>query len=197
MSVVLNMNCTKSSTKIHLLAKECLFGNKRATSSVFRDVIGLYELDHVAIAAVNKKQEIIFLSHTPSMEYNLITSDLWRYDGSYLPSFYGEPDCVEWRALYDSSHFHELTHIKQVKTGFTEGISVSVKHEDIHLIFSFATKSKDASAEDTLYHQQKQLTQIGWYCFQRFTDILASYLGVSSRPSYLKLVVNNEGAHRV
>lgn len=201
MDIAAHMDLIKSNCTIHPMADVFLFEHKRAVSRVFRDIIGHCEVNHLSIALINDQNEIIFLSYTPSMEYNLIQSGLWAYDGTYHPDFYKASSCKHWDGLYHSNRYHDLVHLKQIRTGFKAGVSISTEIDNLFIVYSFATKSNTASAATQLLYKRVRLTQMGWYCLQKLSKFISPYIipeiknGNNQRPSHIKLIVNNQVHH--
>ncbi len=192
MDVINKYHCTP-----HLNAETLLFKHKRVALGVFRDVIGINEIDHISIACINMNDEVIFISHTPSIEYNLITSGLWVYDMAYHFDFYKNNNNQYWDQLYHHTKLAELTNIKQTTHQFSSGFSIPIKQDNCHLIYSFATKSKDAHSKSFFCDKQDELVKIGHYCFHKLATIFLpndfdqKRASVVSSNRYLKLVVNN------
>lgn len=187
-------------SSIHPLAEKLLFEHKRVVSRIFRDVIGLYQLAHFSITLINRQNEMVFLSYTPSIEYNLITSGLWSSDLSYHPNFYLNQAAKLWHELYLPHEYDGLLQIKQVQTGLSMGIAIPVQHEHFSLVYSCATASKDPNIAMELYQQQEALKDVGSYCFQKLSPLLTSLSLPALIPSqsedkiplpYIKLVVKN------
>lgn len=193
MDVVCNPLC-----KPHALAENVLFKHKRQALSVFSDVIGMCEIDHISIACINSASEAVFLSHTPSIEYHLMASELWQYDLLNHADFYRDNQSRLWSELYHTHKYFELNDIKQVRHGFLAGFSIPVKHNDCYLVYSFATRSQDINPSLFFYEQQHELVKMGHYCFNRLSEILLAHtFNDKSAPliklnQHLKLVVNNK-----
>ncbi len=63
---------------------DVLFAFKSKVSSVFRDVMGIHEIDHLAFTRINKNKQILTLSSTLALEFNLFSSLLWQYAKTYF-----------------------------------------------------------------------------------------------------------------
>ena len=162
---------------IHPHARELLFQHKRVVSRVYRDVLGLHEIDHIAITSLNKNYQLSFLSHTPALEYNLIQTGLWMHDASYHPSFLSQHKAQAWPSLYAPMHRKPLINLKQIKTNIRAGLSIPDARQTRLLMFSFGTCSKHPDAASRLLDKAPELLQIGYYCFHQL-----SYLFLSSKP---------------
>lgn len=158
----------------HPQAENLLFQNKRDLLTVFSDVIGTYELAHLSITCISQTNEVVFLSHTPSIEYNLITSGLWKYDLSYDPLFYKSNQSRLWGELYDLDKYPDLHHLKQTKNQFSFGFSIPIKRDGFYLIYSFATKVRHINPHLFFFDKQNELIKMGNYCFNKLKHIVFS-----------------------
>lgn len=189
---MLSSKCT-----IHPQAVDFLFEYKRKVSRQFRNVLGLCEVDHAAITFINSKFELLFLSFTPSIEFNLINSGLWRYDDNYCPDFFMQEKGKFWHELYHQDKFSRLANIKQITTGYSTGISIPAKFNDGYIIYSFALKSSDPKDQITLYEKQNELIKMGRYCLNKIEAVLPlhhilNHVSEKKKNNHLKLVINNK-----
>ncbi|HBI21972.1 MAG TPA: hypothetical protein DDY37_05230 [Legionella sp.] len=179
----MNTPCTP-----HPLAHPILFKHKRAILSVFRDVIGINDIDHLSIACITHTNEVMFLSHTPSIEYHLMTSPLWSYDLLHTPHFYKNDDAKSWSELYHPDQYADLHAIKQAKHGFTTGFSIPIKRHGMHLVYSFATKSPNIHSNVFCLEKHDEFLRLGHYCFNQLSYLVLPH---SAPRPHVKLVVNN------
>ena len=182
--------------KVHPQAEIFLFEHKRKASRFFRDVIGLCEVDHAAISIINNRNEIFFLSFTPSIEYQLMIFNLWQHDTSFKPEFYTNDQGEYWNKLYSNEKQHELIKIKQLNTKLQAGISIPRKIQGGYVIYSFAVKSSNPITWQMLYDKQDKLAKMGQYCLNQLFEAIPLHhmlyqQSVKQSGSHLKLVVNN------
>lgn len=156
-------SCETYAPHPHLL--ETLFAFKKKVSSVFRDVLGIYEINHIAITQVTKSKQLISLSSTPAMEFNLFNSGLWRYDRSYDPQWFSLANPELWSSLYDASRYDELYYLKQIKHHYALGLSMATTLNEQTLIYSLASHKADAETQDVFTHLHADFYKIGHYCF--------------------------------
>ena len=181
--------------KPHPLAESLLFKHKRDVLAVFNHVIGRYELAHLSIACINQANEVIFLSHTPSIEYHLMASELWKDDLSLDPLFYKNHQSKLWGELYTKDKYHELYHLKQTKNQFSFGFSIPLKRDGFYVIYSFATKAQHINPYLFFFDKQSILITIGNYCFNQLKSIvLPALLNETQqkigRSRHLSLIIN-------
>ena len=192
MDAIQNTHCTP-----HPLAYRFLFEHKRETLRVFRDVVGYVNLDHISIAYINLDNDVIFLSHTPSLEYNLIHSGLWAYDLSYCAQFYHNHQSMYWEQLYDQGKYNKLLYLKQQRYHFTTGFSIPIQKGPISLIYSFATQSQSVDAMHLFLEKQPTLIELGDYCFNQLEKLISPFsytnprIGKPRCKHSLKLVISN------
>ena len=158
------MNIIKQEITPHSNFFDTLFAYKGKVSSVFKDVLGLYEINHIAISHINNNLELLSFSSTPSLEFNLFNSNLWRYDKTYQPNWYSSCTLSPWQSLYASERYDELYYLKQIKHHFPLGISIAVKLANCHVIYSIASHTGCQHAREAFENQHDNFYKIGQYC---------------------------------
>lgn len=154
---------------LHPKALQALFTNKRETLRVFREIIGLFDIDHISIAYISERQELSFFSYTPSIEYHLIKWQLWQYDHAYQADFYQHQQNRLWAQLYHPRYIHELKYIKEQRNHLYHGFSISRPLATCYCIYSYATKS----AHTRFTPSDPIFIDIGDYCTTRLLPLLA------------------------
>lgn len=139
---------------------ETLFAYKSNVSAVFKDVLGLNDISHIAVSYINNQHQLLSLSSTPSLEFNLFSSPLWRFDKTYQSQWYGLCKPSTWQALYTPKRYDELYYLKQVKHRYPVGLSMATQSVDAHIIYSLASHHVLALTEG----QYEDLYKIGAYC---------------------------------
>lgn len=166
------MDSTQQDITLHSDWIETLFAHKAKTRSVFHDVLGIHEINHIAIAYINIDQTLLTFSSTPSIEYNLFRSPLWQLDKCYHPVWFTRCESAFWQTLYDPARYDELYYIKQTKPQYPLGLSLASKMADGHIIYSFASKTDSEYTRDLFNTQQNELHQIGQYCALQLLPLL-------------------------
>ena len=149
---------------LHPQLLEFLFAFKSKVSAVFKDVLGIHEIDHLAITRINKHNELLILSSSPSMEYNLFSSSLWQYDHSYDLQWVKLGTQAYWQTLYEQTRYDELYYLKQIKNALPIGLSLAAKLNDDHVIYSLASKKSCPHTHELFATQQEDFYKIGQYC---------------------------------
>lgn len=167
-------NC-RNEVMLHPELLEVLFMFKSKVSSVFRDVLGIHEIDHVAFARISEHNQLLVLSSTPAMEFNLFSSVLWRYDKTYQPQWF--QTCMQdyWQNLYLHSRYDELYYLKQIKHAYSIGLSLAAKMGEEYYIYSLASRKSCAHTRELFAHQHEDFYKIGQYCSNNLIQLLNSY----------------------
>ncbi len=155
---------TDKATSLHPNLVEVLFANKNEVSQVFNDVLGLYGISHIALSHIDNNKQLLALSSTPSLEFNLFNSYLWRYDKTYQHSWYSLCTIASWQSLYSAEHYDDLYYMKQIKHAYSLGFSFAVKQPSHHVIFSFASDNNCQQAREIFTSQHDNFYKIGQYC---------------------------------
>ena len=158
------MDNSRNHLASHPKLLEVLFAFKSKVSSTFRDVLGIHEINHIAIARINKHNELLILSSTPAMEFNLFSSSLWRHDQSYNPNWFNLKTQAYWQTLYNPARYDELYYLKQIKHSFPLGLSLAAKIDDDKVIFSLASHRSCPHTRELFSTQQEDFYKIGQYC---------------------------------
>jgi len=160
------MENNSENIKIHPYFIETLFGYKSKMFRVFRDVLGIHEINHISITRVNSQGQLLVLSSTPAMEFNLFTSNLWRFDNSYNSEWFYSCLQAEWRSLYAPERYDELYYLKQIKHQLPLGQSLAARQANNHYIYSIASKRESPDAQDIFHASRDNFYKIGQYCTQ-------------------------------
>ena len=151
---------------------ERLFTHKRYVFQVFSDILGLYGIDHVAITYINKKQEILTLSSTPALEFNLFKSQFWRFDQTYQARWYQQCSSASWDMLYDKPHVDVLYYLKQIKPRYPFGFSLAHAYAHGHMIYSLASHGQTPRTREQFKTEHAHFGTIGHYCTQSLFPLL-------------------------
>ena len=148
----------------HPHLEDILFTFRNKVSRIYREVLGLFEVNHIAISHINEKQELSIFSSTPALEYNLFKSGLWRFDKTYQPPWFTLCTQATWQSLYEEDRYDELYYIKQAKYRYPIGISLAAKLTDAYVIYSFASNKTCDHTQNIFKENHDDLYKIGQYC---------------------------------
>lgn len=143
---------------------ERLFSHKSHVDRVFKDVLGLYDIHHIAVTHITEKQELLTFSSTPALEFNLFNSPLWQFDKTYHPNWYHQCTHADWQSLYMPEQFDALYYLKQIKPQYSNGLSLATNSDDRFAIYSFASQKHTENARFIFNDQIEHLYTIGAYC---------------------------------
>lgn len=158
----------KKNVSLHPYAIDALFAYQNQTSRIFKDVIGLHHLHHIAVSHINDDNQLFTLSSTPSLEFNLFNSPLWQFDRAYHPTWYSLCTSASWDSLYLTEHYEELYQLKQAPYHYVNGISLAAPFAKGYLIFSMATHNK---LHRVFEGQEEHLYKIGEYCWNLLSPL--------------------------
>ncbi|WP_207384177.1 hypothetical protein [Legionella nagasakiensis] len=182
------MEHVRKETILHPGLLDILFAYKSKVSSIFRDVLGIHEISHIAISYVNADNELLSLSSTPALEFNLFNSNLWRYDQTYQADWYQLCTQANWQSLYTAIRYDELYYIKQIKHRYPLGLSLAAKLDSAYLIYSIASHKNCIHTQEMFAQEHDSFYKIGQYCTNMLLPLFLEHkhsysLGIQSRTS--------------
>lgn len=154
---------------------EALFAFRSKVSAVFRDVLGIHEIHHMALTRIDSANRILTFSSTPAMEFNLFNSNLWRFDHTYHPDWFTTCSQADWKSLYNTGRFDELYYLKQIRHSYPLGNSLAAKLENHFFIYSFASHSGCAKTQELFNHCCDNFYKIGQYCGNLLAPLFQEY----------------------
>ena len=163
---------TQQDISLHSQLLNKLFAHKSRTRAVFGEVLGLYEIHYLSVAYVNQKRELLVLSSTPSLDYNLFSSPLWRLDKTYSPSWFEQCGQASWQSLYSAERYDELYYIKQVKSRYPLGLSMAAKLDNQYVIYSIASRIDLEYTRELFATHHDDFYKIGQYCTMHLLSLL-------------------------
>lgn len=149
---------------IHPRFFETLFADKRFVSGVFNDVLGLYQINHIAITRIDSSQQLLTFSSKPALEFNLFNSKLWWFDKTYDPQWFRLCTHANWQSLYQAKHYDELYHTKQIRHHLSNTLSLVSCQKDSYYIYSIASIDTSELTKNLFINNPHDFYQIGHYC---------------------------------
>lgn len=159
----------------HPFFLEALFTFKCKVSNIFREILGLHEINHIAITRINAKQEILTFSSTPALEFNLFNTNLWHFDKTYQKNWFQTLSQATWHSLYTAERYDELYYLKQIKHNYSLGYSLSARIEDIFFIYSFASMQFSSSTKEQFANNPDNFYKMGQYCTNQLIPLFTHY----------------------
>ena len=151
---------------------EVLFAYKNTVSNIFKDVLGLYNINHIAITYIDKLNKLITFSSTPSLEFNLFKSNLWHFDKTYQNAWYTSCNPSSWQSLYLWPHYKELYQLKQIRHEYPIGLSLPANISGSNIIYSIASHKDCQRSQDIFATEHHNFYKIGQYCNKLLFPIL-------------------------
>lgn len=143
---------------------DTLFAFRRRVSSVFDDVLGIFEIRHVAITRISPDLQLSVLSSTPAMEFNLFSGNLWRFDNTFNPVWFKRCIQTNWQTLYQENRYDELYYLRQIKHQLPLGLSLSSILDDTYYIYSLASNLSCKKTQELFVNHHEEFYKIGQYC---------------------------------
>ena len=180
----------------HIL--DILFENRSFLRKILQTINGLHEINHFSITLIDPTKKAIIFSTTPSMEYNLITEEMWAIDHGAIHASL-ENDSIAWWA----SDHQKINSIKLTHNGYSLGMTMSRYAERFTILYSFATKNRGNDLQTYYRSNIHRLIDIGDYCYKLIRDLYLNYCDVYMPPKiqsfiskiypsqHLKLIINN------
>lgn len=169
-----NMDFSQRDIVPHPEILDTLFAHKSKTRTVFRDVLGIHEINHIAITRINSNNKLITLSSTPSLEYNLFNGPLWQYDLSYAPIWFSQCRHANWQSLYAPERYDELYYLKQIKPHYPLGVSIATIRNHCPVIYSLASATDSDATREIFTNKTNDLIQLGHYCMTHLSALLTA-----------------------
>lgn len=159
----------------HPLFLNALFAFKSKVSNVFKDILGLHEISHIAITRINTHHEILTFSSTPAIEFNLFNTNLWRFDQTYQPNWFLLCTQSNWQSLYSPERYDELYYLKQIKHNYPIGYSLAAKLDQVFFIYSLATNQSFNHTHELFATHHHDFYKIGQYCANMLAPLFFNY----------------------
>lgn len=164
---------------LHKEILSSLFAYKRTTRQIFEDVLGLLEINHIAISCVSSQKELLVFSSTPAIEFNLFSSKLWQFDATFSPQWFQKFSHSKWENLYNTAYYDDLIYLKQIKHGFVLNKSLAGKLAERIFIYSFASKKNSPFVTEIFANKTSEFYQIGQYCSNLLQPIFDDLFNLS------------------
>lgn len=165
---------------LHPQARDLLFKYYSVIAKIFRDVLGLLEIDYMAIALLTPKDELLFFSSKPGIEWEMIEHDLWLSDARFQYEFFQQEQVQVW---------------DQRPSDYCIGLSISSIFDEYRVIYTFASKFNDEATRTKIHNNIAMLIRMGRFCLKNILDEIPFFGKKSNlvqQNAQLKLVINNK-----
>lgn len=181
--------------KLHPDVKEISFMHQYAIQNVFRqkshNILGIH---YLSLMIINADNLLTVYSTCPSLEFNMLDTTLWHYDGIFSTENHRNGEFFYWDDLYADCMKNTLIREKEKKYGFTFGFYLTRKINSHFVIYSFATKNQI----DRVIYKESQpiLKKIADYFYYALEGIHEKYTMTATKhfrdaTCNLQLVVDN------
>lgn len=179
--------------RLHKHALLMSFEHQWRIRQIYKEIIGLNEIDHFSINIVDPNGEMSIISFNPSIIYKIFQDGTYLYNGSISPTYYEKLDFYTWEQCYDKRFFIETKNSLQTKNGIDTGIVMIHREYDFNILFSFASKRKNGDLLSNSIENSQEYLKIGFYCFDLIKNIYLQYYENDNfihitQPSYIKPV---------
>lgn len=143
----------------------------------FKEVLGLYGIDHFSLDLVSPSGEMVFFSGTPSHGYEICSRGFGQFDGSISPAYYKSYEFYWWKDVVHSRFNDEINYIRDVRHQFRHGFMLVRQWNDFFMIYSFATKSGNTQFPSIIINHLNHLLDLGDHIYNELRDTYAEYTG--------------------
>lgn len=172
--------------KFHKEVLNISFRHKYQIKKVFKNILGLYNIDHFSLDLVMPSGEMVFFSGTPSHCYEICRRGYGQYDGIISPDNYENYEFYWWENTYHEKFSDKITQIREGVLGLKNGFMMVRKWNDFYFIYSFATKHRDLKFQSMIVNNINKLLEIGDFCYTEIRQIYAEYTGDLEPPGIEK-----------
>ena len=139
---------------------------------VYREIIGLNNINHFSINVVDYDEKMTILSYNPQIAYNIFKDGSYRYNGSISQTYYNNKDLYTWDETYDPKFHNILKNNMERKNGIQKGVVLIKRIHGLTLLYSFATKSNGTDFVSEIENQKELFYGMGDHCFEQVSDIV-------------------------
>lgn len=142
----------------------------------FKDILGLNSIDHFSLDLVNQQGEMTFFSSTPAHAYEICSRGLAPYDGIISPQQYEKNESYWWESAHHKAYSKQIKDIRQHVLKLRHGFMLVRKWDNFHIIYSFATKSRNIDFDNYVVNNINAFLEMGDFAYNGLRDLYAEYL---------------------
>ncbi len=161
---------------LHEKAAIMSFENCFRLGKIYKEIIGLRNVNHFSLNVVDTQGKMSILSYNPQIAYNIFKDGSYRYNGSISPDFYNYRDLYTWDEAYDPTCYHTLKNTMERKNGIQMGVVLIKRTENLTFLYSFATKLDGHEFLLDLQENTKFFYGMGEHCASLITPIYEKYI---------------------
>ena len=157
---------------LHENAATISFENCFKLGKIYKEVIGIDNVDHFSLNVVDVDGKMSILSYNPQIAYNIFKDGSYLYNGSISPSYYNNFDFYTWDETYDPQYYHALINNMERKNGINKGVVLIKRVQGLTLLYSFATKGNGLDFQTQIQNQREKFYEMGNHCFDLIKPIV-------------------------
>jgi hypothetical protein len=177
----------KNKSTLHQNILDILFENRSFLRNVLKTINGLHEIHHFSATIIDPTNKTIIFSTTPSIEYNLISQNLWDLDQAFYHESLTE-NYIRWWDNITSVEYEKIKSIKLTNNCYSFGMTINRHVTDFTIMYSFATKSLEKNLREYYSLNLNNLIDIGDYCYKSIRTIYLQYCDFYMPPKIQSLI---------
>ena len=143
---------------------ETLFAFRYRVFRIFNEVLGLHEIDHIAITRIDKEQRIAVFSSIPAIEHNLFQACSGVSTIPIVKNGLSKKKQQPGLRFMSQVAIMNSIILRQIKPQLPTSLSLSTLKASGYYIYSFASHSLNPRTAVLFQRCQKELYEIGHYC---------------------------------
>jgi len=167
---------------LHEKAAVMSFENCYRPGKIYKEIIGLRNVNHFSLNVVDQHGKMSILSYNPQIAYNIFKDGSYRYNGSISPDFYNHRDLYTWDESYDPTFYQKLKNKMERKNGIEKGVVLIQRTDKMTLLYSFATKSDGNEFLSDIQSNTDFFYGMGEHCFNLVAPIYEKYITPNPPP---------------
>lgn len=161
--------------KLHQDILNVSFRHRYQIRSTFKEILGLCGIQHFSLDLVTPDNTMIFFSSTPTHGYEICKRGYGQYDGIISPEYYEQFEFYWWENASHKAFSDKITAIREGVLGLKHGFMLVRKWNNFHLIYSFATRSKDPHFQSMVVNNVNELLKMGDFAYMEMRQAYADY----------------------
>ncbi len=164
--------------KLPRLHKDALlmsFENQWHIQKIYKEIIGLNNVDHFSINIVPPNGEMSIISYSPSIIYKIFNDGSYLYNGSISPTYYEALNFYTWDQCYDKRFYSKIKLSLQTQNGIDTGIVMVHREVGFNILFSFAAKNKKNHLLEQAVENNTEFLKMGFHCLEQIKGIYSQY----------------------
>ncbi|MFT3741396.1 MAG: hypothetical protein QM752_01745 [Gammaproteobacteria bacterium] len=168
--------------KLHKNVSTLSFVHRYQICAVFKQILGIHDIEHFSLDLVRPDEEMLFLSGTPSHGYEICKRGYAQYDGIISPEYYQKHEFYWWKNACHKKYADKIAEIREGVLNLKYGFMLVRKWNDFYLIYSFATKRHNLDFQSKVVNNINELLRMGDFAYMELRNIYAEYCGDFTPP---------------